>query len=197
VNSLPRIRSGLALCLALVVLSGQAFPVLSADFDPNHIIADAVLLDADAMSDSQIQAFLENYGPSGGASFLATHQVGGRSAAEVIGSTAQPGGINPRVILVKLQIEKSLIGKYSPTNPPPQSALDYAMGYACPDGKPCDLAFAGFEKQVSVAANRFRQLFDGSYKDHWEGPGQPYSVEEGIDVHPINVATGVLYIYTP
>jgi hypothetical protein len=196
-NSFSRIKFWLALCLALVGLSGQAFPVPSAGFNPNHIIADAVFLDADAMSDSEIQAFLENHGPGGGASFLATYQVGERSAAEAIGSAARAAGINPRIILVKLQVEKSLIGKYSPTNPPPQSALDYAMGYACPDGKPCDPAFAGFEKQVSAAANRFRQLFDGDYKNYWEGPGHPSRVGEGTDVYPINVATGVLYIYTP
>ena len=196
-NSLSRIKFWLALCLALVGLSGQAFPVLSAGFDPNHIIADAVFLDADAMSDSEIQVFLENHGPGHGASFLATYQVGGQSAAEVIGSAARASGINPRIILVKLQVEKSLIGKYSSTNPPPQSALDYAMGYGCPDGKPCDPAFAGFDKQISVAANRFRQLFDGDYKKYWEGPEQPYHVGEDTDVYPINVATGVLYIYTP
>ncbi|GEM_PF-1489998 len=196
-NSLSRIKFWLALCLALVGLSGQAFPVLSAGFDPNHIIADAVFLDADAMSDPQIQAFLENHGPGGGPSFLATYQVGGQSAAEVIGSAARAAGINPRIILVKLQVEKSLIGKYSPTNPPPQSALDYAMGYACPDDKPCDPAFAGFDKQISAAANRFRQLFDGGYKGYWEGPGHPYRVGEGTDVYPINASTGVLYIYTP
>ena len=187
----------LALCLALVGLSGQAFPVLSAGFDPNHIIADAVFLDADAMSDPPIQTFLENHGPDDGASFLATYQLGGRSAAEVIGSAARAAGINPRIILVKLQVEKSLIGKYSSTNPPPQSALDYAMGYACPDGKPCDPAFAGFDKQISAAANRFRQLFDGGYTSYWEGPGHPFHVGEGTNVYPINVATGVLYIYTP
>ena len=198
-NSLSCIKLWLALCLTLVGLSGQAFPVLSADFDPNHIIADAVFLDADAMSDSEIQVFLENHGPGGGASFLATYQVGEQSAAEVIGSAARAAGINPRVILVKLQVEKSLIGKYSSTNPPPQSALDYAMGYACPDGRPCDPAFAGFDKQISAAANRFQRLFNGDYKkEDWEGPGKPYDVEDGTDVvYPVNVATGVLYIYTP
>jgi hypothetical protein len=71
------------------------------------------------------------------------------------------------------------------------------MGYACPDGKSCDPAYAGFDKQVSAAANRFRQLFDGGYTGYWKGPGQPYHVGEGTDVYPINVATGVLYIYTP
>jgi len=197
-NSLSSIKFWLALCLALVGLSGQAFPVLSTGFDPNHIIADAVFLDANAMSDSEIQAFLENHGPGGGASFLATYQVGEQSAVEVIGSAARAAGINPRIILVKLQVEKSLIGKYSTTNPPPQSALDYAMGYACPDGKPCDPAFAGFDKQVSAAANRFRQLFDGGYEDYWEGPNQPYDkVKDADAVYPVNVATGVLYIYTP
>lgn len=196
-NSLSRIKFWLALCLALVGLSGQAFPVLSTGFDPNHVIADAVFLDADAMSDSEIQVFLENHGPGGVASFLATYQVGGRSTAEVIGSAARAAGINPRIILVKLQVEKSLIGKYSPANPPPQSTLDYAMGYACPDGRPCDPAFAGFDKQISAAANRFRQLFDGGYKGYWEGPGHPYHVGEGTDVYPVNVFTGVLYIYIP
>lgn len=198
-NSLSRIKLwlALALCLALVCLSGRAFSAQAADFDPNYIIDNTVFLDADAMTDSQIQTLLESHGPGHGASFLATYSIGGRSAAQVIGSAARTAGITPRIILVKLQVEKSLIGKYNLTNPPPQSALDYAMGYACPDGKPCDPAFAGFDKQVLAAANRFQQLFDGVYKDYWAGPGRPYRVGEGTDVHPVNVATGVLYIYTP
>ena len=77
-----------ALCLALVGLNGQALPVLSTSFDPNYIIVDAVLLDADEMSDSEIQVFPEKHRPGLRTRLLATYQIGGWSAAQVIGSTA-------------------------------------------------------------------------------------------------------------
>ncbi len=58
----------------------------------------------DAMTREQIQAFLEAR-----ASFLASYSEDGRSAAEIIKAAADKHGVNPKVILVTLQKEQSLV----------------------------------------------------------------------------------------
>ena len=65
---------------------------------------DAAFVQNEAMTLAQVQAFLEAKG-----SFLAAYSEEGRSAAEIIKAAADKHGVNPKVILVTLQKEQSLI----------------------------------------------------------------------------------------
>lgn len=74
------------------------------------------------------------------------------SAATIIYNVAQSCGISPKVILVTLQKEQSLVTDDWPW--PVQ--YEKAMGAFCPDTSPCDTGYGGFFKQVYYGANRFK-----------------------------------------
>lgn len=188
--------SGNALLASDDTLSIQSSTRQQTTFDANYIIADWVFTDQTTMNETDIQHFLNIHGPGGGPSFLASYAVGGRSAARIVHQAAQAYQVNPQLLLTKLQVEWSLIVRYSPSSPPSQFALDYAMGYGCPGGE-CDSRWKGFAVQVESAAARLRGLYDGDYAGYWNGPGTPYPPSGQPVATPSNVATGVLYIYTP
>ncbi len=168
-------------------------------FDPNFVISDEELLDPFALDLNQIQAFLER-GYLG--SYKAPdHQGHIRSAAEIIWRAAIEHGINPKVLLVLLQKEQSLVEDEDPT----QKQLDWATGYAICDW--CSMndqtltRWQGFGKQVNSAAIQFVEGYmtdiatvgvaAGRY-----GPGVPVTID-GQRVVPANAATAALYAYTP
>jgi len=101
----------------------------------------------DAMTREQIQAFLEARG-----SFLASYSEGGRSAAEIIKAAADRHGVNPKVILVTLQKEQSLVLRKKAL-PADATEMRNAMGV-----RP-KLAQT-FAAQVDVGARVLRQRFD-------------------------------------
>lgn len=191
----PRI---LALCAAMVIALGATHPAHA--FDPNYILSDSELTDAFSMDLDQIRAFLEARGALG-TMRLADYAGRTRWAADIIWYAAQNHGINPKVLLVMLQKEQSLIEAESPT----QKQLDWAMGYgvcdSCSMNDPAVQRWQGFGKQVNSAAMQFTDgyLADieaqgvtaGKY-----GPGVPV-VLSGETVTPENAATAALYAYTP
>jgi hypothetical protein len=65
---------------------------------------DEAFVQSEAMTREQVQAFLAAKG-----SFLAAYSEDGKSAAEIIKAAADKHGVNPKVILVTLQKEQSLI----------------------------------------------------------------------------------------
>ena len=119
-------------------------------------------------------------------------------ASRIIWKVAQACGINPQVLLVTLQKERSLITDVAP------DAGDYriSMGYGCPDTAPCDAEFFGFYNQVYKAAWQFRQ-----YTQYPEGRRyaigptyiqyNPNTSCGGSTVNIRNQATANLYLYTP
>lgn len=124
---------------------------------------------------------------------------GGISAAQIIYDASQQYGINPQVILVTLQKEQGLITDTWPSSWRYQSAL----GYGCPDYKPCSGIYAGFSKQVYSAAWQFRQY--GITPDQFNfksGVTRYIQYNEngscgGSNVFLQNQATASLYNYTP
>ena len=75
------------------------------------------------------------------------------SAAEIITKVAQACGISPRVLLITLEKEQSLVTDSWPT----VRQIDVATGYACPDSGPgwsanCNPEYYGFQNQVYYAA---------------------------------------------
>lgn len=188
--------------LAIFIILGQmlsvASPVLAAEFNPHFIISDFDMTQADDLGLYGIQKFLEDKG-----SFLHNFvgqdiDGGNRTAAEMIFLAALKNKINPKVILVTLQKEQSLVETAAPT----QYQLDWATGYGrcdnldiCGPDSPLVQKYRGFAKQIDYVAGAMRFFLDNPSKGSFQ-VGQT-SLIDGQQVTPINQATANLYIYTP
>ena len=126
------------------------------------------------------------------------------SAAQIIYRVGQACNINPKVLLITLQKEQSLVSDTWPT------VMQYnrATGYGCPDSGPnnsanCDSKYYGFFNQVYLAAWQFQ---------HYKNASGYFNFKKGqtvaVGYHPNNScggstitikgwATAGLYNYTP
>ncbi|WP_344756938.1 hypothetical protein [Gryllotalpicola koreensis] len=118
------------------------------------------------------------------------------TAAAIVSKVARSCGISPRVLLVLVQKEQSLITR------PSAYGYERATGYACPDTGECEAKYYGFFNQLYSAAWQFREY--ANPHDHWSiRPGTAklrYSPEASCGesvVHIANQATASLYLYTP
>ena len=139
------LRALFGLAAALLVggcATGESVPELSAEpplydlsppdegkadgyiFDSSLLITDALFADWGYMDAQEIQAFLEET-PYGSRSFLADYRNGATTVAEHIAKVAKVYEINPMILLVKLQVETSMIFK---TVQPTGHTLDRATG---------------------------------------------------------------------
>ena len=188
----------------------------TAEFDPGFIISDYNFYNATAMSESDIQNFLEAQDcqpkdtasclkdyhettsdqPDYGAGHcLAYEGATDESASSIIAKVAKSCQISPRVLLVLLQKEQSLLTR------PSESGYLRATGYGCPDTADCNADYFGFFNQVYHAAWQFRQ--------YTVDPERAYKIGEvNVSFHPDatcgvtpvtikNQATANLYNYTP
>jgi hypothetical protein len=138
-------RSIMILAMLAFVASSLWFPSSVRAFNNNNIMDDSVFDDATSMSSGQIDSWLNGfpgscispnngfmarvpngYSPSGGFTY-----GGNGSAGQVIAAAAQVYGINPRVILVTLQKEQSLVTGSAGCG---VNRISKAAGYGCPDG---------------------------------------------------------------
>ena len=218
---------GLLLGLAFALSPQAATPASAAnanDFRDGYIISDAHFFDSGSMSAGEIQAFLNSKvttcrGANGmpclkdyvaqetpqlpANNYCKAYPGGTMSAAQLIATVSQTCGISPKVILVMLQKEQSLITSTSPT----RYNYSAALGQGCPDGAPCDPAFAGFFYQIYGAAKQMQvyiknpRLF--GYQLGWNNilyqatPPDYGRVCGTKRVFIENDATRALYIYTP
>lgn len=125
-------------------------------------------------------------------------------AAAIIAKVGAACGISPKVLLVMLEKEQSLITDPWPNN----EQYRRAMGYACPDTGPngtaqCDPTKGGFFEQVYRAAwqlNVYKAL-NSNYNFHpFKSNYIQYHPNRdcgGSNVYIDNWATASLYIYTP
>jgi hypothetical protein len=208
---LAALVGGSALALAP---APEAEALSGSEFMPGLIIADSLFYDSNAMSESEIQQFLVSKGSglawmtfsvsSRGRSISAdtgrlkcdSFTGGTLSAATIIYRAQRSCGISAKVILVTLQKEQGLITKASPT----QSALDRAMGYACPDTAPCAPTTLGFGNQVYSGAlqlNTYRASAFGRQPGWHTIQYHPNASCGGSSVLIQNHATAALYNYTP
>lgn len=187
-----------AFVAAVATLLSAASPALA--FDPNYIISDAELTDAFSMDLNQIRSFLSSRGALGD---MRLEDYTGRTrwAADIIWYAAQNHSINPKVLLVMLQKEQSLIEDEDPS----QKQLDWAMGYGvcddCSMNDPAVQRWQGFGKQVNSAAMQFTEGYLVDIENYGVtagkyGPGVPVTIS-GESVTPENAATAALYAYTP
>jgi hypothetical protein len=121
------------------------------------------------------------------------------TSATIIYKVSKSCGINPQVLLVMLQKEQSLITDTWPWD----IQYEKAMGAFCPDTAPCDPEYSGFFYQVYYGAHRFKV-----YKANPDSFNYKAGRNNTILYHPNtscgssnvfiqNVATALLYIYTP
>jgi len=160
-------------------------------FNPHFILTDDEMIDVFSMSLIDIQGFLEEQGS--GLAQLSTTDYNGlnKKASEIIWQAAVESEISPKVLLVTLQKEQSLIGDSSPT----QKRLDRAMGYRCPDNGVCNPSTLDFGKQVDGAAWQLRQYFN--YPNDWTyRVDETYIIDDWF-ITPASQATANLYNYTP
>lgn len=188
----------------------------AADFDPAFIISDYNFFNAHAMTEKQIQEFLESQncvsrddspcladyrqdtpsepaGDPGGC----TAYVGAddEPASRIIAKAALACRVSPRVLLVTLQKEQTLITR------PNASGYRHATGYGCPDTAACDSNYYGFFNQVYAAARQFRNYTQHPDRRYHVGPVEVRyhpNVSCRASVLDIkNQATANLYNYTP
>jgi hypothetical protein len=128
-----------------------------------------------------------------------TYVGGNKPSAQIIYDVAQSCGVNPKVLVVLLEKEQSLVTDDWPWDTQYRSAT----GYGCPDTAPCDSEYYGFFNQVYNAARQFKRygrdatLF--SYRAGRENYIQynPNAGCGGTNVYIQNQATAGLYNYTP
>ncbi|MDQ7814862.1 MAG: hypothetical protein RDU25_03620 [Patescibacteria group bacterium] len=175
-------------------------PSIDAGFDPNRILEDEDIFDANGMSYERMVSFLRSKGAL--ADYI-TIDIDGvpKTAAEIIWRVSQTYKMNPKYLLVLLQKEQSLVEDPSPS----QRQMDWAAGYgvcdSCSKNDPSIQDFKGFASQLEWAAKQHREkyLFQILMKGRTiagKAPGQAIPID-GMIVTPVNNATVMLYSYTP
>lgn len=165
-----------------------------ATFDANNVVDDALLTDAAAMTVDDVQAFFEK-SPYGTRSWLASYEVDGVSAAEMIVDAAETHEVNPLILIARMQVETSLVSK---TSVPSQRMIDRALGCGCPDGGSCNPSYTGLQRQLDCGARTLRRWYDASIdgSGQWR-KGVTKSTLDPKRVTPANNATATFYAYTP
>lgn len=224
-----RTRTLVAACLAAVLATGLAAVAAPApaaqatdgrDFDPGLIISDTAFYDDGTMSAGQIQQFLDARGNgclAGEMPCLKDYRETTRAwaaepglcagyqpasnepAAVILRKVAASCGINPRVLLVLLEKENSLVTRTRPA----KRNYDAATGFGCPDTAPCNTEYYGFFNQVYRAARQYKVYAANPTRYNYRaGRGNnilynPNTACGSSSVYIRNQATAGLYIYTP
>lgn len=186
-------------------------------FRAGDIISDDSFYNPDAMTAAQVQSFLEARTclpkdssspclsdfrmdtprtPASAGRCAALPRRTGERASSIIADIAKACTISPRVLLVLVQKEQSLI------TAPSASGYQKATGYACPDTAACDQRYFGFFNQVYRAAWQFREYTvhpqDWRYRVGSNSIQYNPSAKCGSStVEVTNQATANLYNYTP
>ncbi|HAM26082.1 MAG TPA: hypothetical protein DCP11_05070 [Microbacteriaceae bacterium] len=210
---LVALGAGLALPGAARQIEAAAKP---AGFNPGLIISDYNFYNPEAMNELDVQAFLESREcspsddspclweyrettasqPAQGAGHCAAYR-GDRAerASRIIVKVAHACTISPRVLLVLLQKEQSLLTR------PSASGYLRATGYGCPDSADCDKTYFGFFNQIYHAAWQFRQYSEHPDRAFMVGRADvqfnPDASCGASSVRIRNQATANLYNYTP
>lgn len=133
-----------------------------------------------------------------GDNFCASVSGGNYSSSELIVKVSTACNVSPKVLIVLLEKEQSLVTDAYP------STVQYssATGFNCPDTAPCSSASSGFFKQIYSAARQFQSYGTGIFT--WYPVGtttqvrfNPNSGCGSSSVFIQNRATAALYYYTP
>ncbi|HEY8589298.1 MAG TPA: hypothetical protein VIL55_07090 [Naasia sp.] len=189
----------------------------SGDFRPGLLVSDALFYDSGSVGVEDLQRFLRSraclpvddvpcladYRESTpdkadvGPGHCAAYHGGTRqTAAQIFVGAGRACGIDPRVLVVLVQKEQSLVSR------PSADGYTRATGYACPDTADCDTRYFGFFNQVYNAAWQFRQytLHPDERRFEVGTVDVPFSPDGACGSAPVeirNQATANLYNYTP
>ncbi|NTW29288.1 MAG: hypothetical protein HGA39_08020, partial [Coriobacteriia bacterium] len=154
-------------------------------FNPATVISDSAFLASGSLSASGIQTFLNAQSGTLKSYSAPDHNGVTKTAAQIIADAAQAWGVSPKVILVTLQKEQSLLAATSPS----QYAYDWAMGCGKTDSTTYP-QYQGFGNQVWFGAKTL-----SVNRAYWQ---QGVSINvDGVPVAPTNASTFSLYLYTP
>lgn len=111
------------------------------------------------------------------------------TAAQLIMLASKRHYIDPRLLIVSLQREKSIIRRPNL----PQKVMEWACGVGAWDGdREWDPKYKGFGRQIDSAAETYKNRFNGFTK----GEEMRVDFNKAV-VTPENAATYALYVYTP
>ena len=190
---------------------------LASEFQAGTIVSDQQFYDAYALTEPGIQSFLDNVPctPKDDSPCLAKFKtklpaidadgtighcaaISGAtkaSAAEIIARIAVACGVSPKMLLVLMQKEQSLLTK------PSAYGYQRATGYGCPDTTGCDAKYYGFVNQVYNAAWQFRQYtLNPDRQFHIGNVDILYNPDTACGSSTVDItnqATANLYNYTP
>lgn len=199
--------------------SDNAWALSGNDFQPGNIISNDAFYDSNAMTEQEIQAFLDaKTGTCSNSNCLNVKRTNtfdrpadrnvcasytgaaNELTSAIIFKVQQACGISAKVILVTLHKEQGLIGHKNPTD----AKLQRAMGYGCPDsaGGACAEQYWGLYNQIYRAAWQFKRYSTpdpwGAYQPGWrEIQYKPFTTCGTLSVNIQNNATAALYNYTP
>lgn len=157
----------------------------TSSFNADSVITSANYHAAASMSAADIQSFLDSQ-PGTLKSYRAKDHLGqDKTVAEMIAEAAAYWNVSPKVILVTLQKEQSLLSLTHPS----ATAYQWAMGAGKADSFTV-YKYGGFGNQIWIGAQKLRKNAD-LYK-----PGATLTIE-GTVVHPANDGTYAQYQYTP
>lgn len=187
-------------------------------FNPGYIISDQAFYDSTSMTAGNVQSFIQskgagcrandlpclkdvvvNWPAQGGTSYCAPIGAGSGNAGQAIAVVSQACSISPRVMLVLIEKEQSLVTRSSPSS----YAYRYATGFGCPDTSGCSDAVAGFFVQLYSAGAQFQRYKQNPY-DYNYVAGRVNNIQfhpnAGCGTQAVyiqNQATAGLYDYTP
>ena len=171
-----------------------------AGFDPNHVLEDDDIFNVNGMTYDRMVAFLHSKGTLSEVTQPDTDGVQ-KSVADIIWRVANSYKMNPKYLLALIQKEQSLVEDPHPT----QRQFDWAAGYGvcddCSKNDPSIQEFKGFASQIEWAAKQHRekyllQLLGSGKTIAGKSIGLSMNVD-GQTVTPVNMATAMLYSYTP
>lgn len=203
----------------LVIAQDSVTTPIAPVFDMNMLITDDEFGDYLAMSAEKIQEFLSLQ-----TGVLKDYQEAGAdgikiTAAQIIYNAAQQSKINPKVLLVTIQKESSMLTRNSFATTGYKGSQQYFLDWITFYGW-CDSCSSGmnkgFSNQINATAGAFRRYLDSiavsGYTVSGWGPNltktdqvcHDHEVARGIcttgttySVTPVNAATAALYTYTP
>lgn len=191
------VRLKRTLAATLLVFFVLPLSTLAANFNPGRIISDEEFTDAFSYTATDVQNFLLRRTGT-----LATKNVTDTAGtvkrfSDVLIELSKLYSISPKVLLVTLQKEQSLIMDPSPS----QRQFDYAMGYGCPDSGGCSAKAAGFFNQLDFTAWQFRKYYTFPTQYTYRvGGTYMFTDVNGTRQTTVtieNQATANLYNYTP
>jgi len=199
--SLPaghRLAAALFLIVALAAAwLGAPARAEAATFNPALIVSDENMRAYDSMSVADIQAFLDaNTGPLKSMSFPRHDGGPSASAAVIIYEACRAYNISPKIMLVLLQKEQSLITR---TSLAPQT-LNRAIGAGCPNSY--TNKYPGFGNQMWNGARLLDGYGEGkstSYVALYYSGIRTWDIYQSpkVAIYPGNIATYKLYTYNP